>query len=67
MCNADSFAISNPSNGYCIYEYIDLNEYSLLFALNLAVTIGTNLLVALRAIDLLLTPTSSHDHMLVHY
>ena len=32
-----------------------------------AVAIDTNLLVALRAIDLLLTPTPSRDHMLVHY
>ena len=28
-----------------------------------AVAIDTNLLVALRAIDLLLTPIPSHDHM----
>ena len=33
----------------------------------MAVAIDTNLLVALRAIDLLLTPTPSRDHMLVHY
>ena len=30
-----------------------------------AVAIDTNLLVALRATDLLLTPTPSRDHMLV--
>ena len=32
----------------------------------MAVAIDTNLLVALRAIDLLLTPTPSRDHMLLY-
>ena len=31
-----------------------------------AVAIDTNLLVALRAIDLLLTPTPSRDHMFLY-
>ena len=31
-----------------------------------AVAVDTNLLVALRAIDLLLTPTPSRDHMLLY-
>ena len=32
----------------------------------MAVAIDTNLLVALRAIDLVLTPTPSRDHMLLY-
>ena len=33
----------------------------------MAVAIDTNLLVVLRATDLLLPPTPSHDHMLNHW
>ena len=43
-------------------QYCAVKQYVIII---MAVAIDTNLLVALRATDLLLTPTPSRDHMLV--
>ena len=42
-----------------VYQY-----FLLIHIYFMAVAVDTNLLVALRAIDLLLTPTPTRDHML---
>ena len=59
-------------NVHCSKIFAKLPEFSIrglgnkMIALKMAVAIDANLLVALRATDLLLTPTPSHDHILLH-